>query len=466
MLTLALFHRAATKVATYWTERDAGRFGGNHAHPGHTVATALLALGLASSSSSRTSAAERLAETALSRDSESAGGIAVWALANSLASEGRSQEMVSRLATSDGVRLYESSGYLGFNTRMSGYGAISILDTQRSGADRSATRLYDGSFGYVLQYSGNNVQGAERGGEDLCMSEMKVPSSIREDMKGAVGSMFSGWFGNKDANGDTKQEPVPQIQSSKRSAEAVLTWLPPSPILLTQATSLLLRLTLSGAISSSDERWADIRIAWDAMQNSNNSSTVDHRTSVEFNQLSLLAASLLLEPKTLYTRPICYQLQLAMKGLHQMGKIMKFGQFKVQAATPSNENSDADKWREVLTCLALVVESNRWDMPSGMSSSTYLPPANTTNLKSTIGWDFDTRQFLEYALCHAAMEAGDYESLCLAKAVCSEGVTLRSNCPEMWNRYAMIMEQLGDDVAAENARAASISMGGGEGSSA
>ena len=375
--------------------------------------------------------------------------------------------MVSRLATSDGVRLYENAGYLGFNTRMSGYGAISILDTQRSGAHRSATRLYDGSFGYVLQYSGNNRQGAERGGEELCINEMRVPSSVKDDVKGAVGSMFSGWFGTKDVSSSIEREPDEKIQPSQRSAEAVLTWLPPSPIVLTQATALLLRLTLSGAISSSDERWADIRIAWDlTFQNSDNSQTKDDRASIEFNPLSLLAASLLFDPASLHSRSTCDQLQLAMKGLHQMGELMKFGQFKMQTAAPNNDNSDADKWREVLTSLAHVVDSTRWDMPSGMSSPTYLPPKNITDQKSNIGWDFDTRQFLEYALCHAAMKAGDYESLCVAKAVCSEAVTLRSNCPEMWNRYAIIMEQLGDDVAAENARAASISMGGGEGSSA
>jgi len=61
------------------------------------------------------------------------------------------------------------------------------------------------------------------------------------------------------------------------------------------------------------------------------------------------------------------------------------------------------------------------------------------------------------------MEVGDYESLCMARSICSEGTTLRGNCPEMWWRYGAVLDMLGDEVAAENARAASVSLGSGEG---
>ena len=447
--------------------------GSSHSHPGQTIATSLLSVGLASSSSSRASTAERLAETALSRDSDSVGGTAVWALAHVLASEGRSQEMVSRLATSDGVRLYESAGYLAFNTRMAGYGAISLLDTKRAGADRSASRLYDGSFGHILQYSGNNTDGFERGGEHVCLHEMNVPTSVKDDIKGAVGSIFSGWFSSKEDSTETKTQ-YEQRSSTKerqvpeqRSVEAVLTWLPPSPILLTHATSLLLRLTLCDAISSSDKRWADIRAAWEStIKNSNYSLTPDDQTSIEFTPLALLAASLLFDPEKLHLKTVPPQLEIAMKSLHQLGQLMKFGQFEVHPATSKNDNTKPDEWRKVLTYISCAIDPARWEMPAGMLSTTYLPPTDNLATKYHIGWDFDTRQLLEYALCHAAIEAGDYESLCLAKAICSEGATLRSNCPEMWYRYAIIMEKLGDDVAAENARSASVSFGGGEGSSA
>lgn len=445
------------------------------------MATSLLAVGLASSSSSKSSTAERLAETALARDSDSAGGTAVWALSHSLAAEGRSQEMVSRLATSDGVRLYETSGYMAFNIRMSGYGAISLLDTERSGANRSALRMYDGSFGYVLEYSGNNVEGAERGGEKVCMGELKVPRSIKDDMKGAVGSMFSGWFGsgrgitNSNAiaeEDEPKQQVVPSSQGTQpRSTEAVLTWLPPSPILMTQATTLLLRLTLCDAISTSDTRWADIRVAWEATLQNNKSFNLEEQTSVEFMPMALLAGSLLIEPAKLHNKPIPPQLDTAMEGLNQMGKLMRLGQLKVQMPSSTAEctASSEEEWREVLTRLSHARDSSyRWEMPSGIASATYLPcnsPQQSTSL-CHIGWDFDTRQILEHSLFHCAMQVGDYESLCLAKAVCSEATTLRGNCPEVWSRYANVMQQLGDDVVAENARAAAVSLGGGEGSPA
>lgn len=457
---------AATNVASYWGERDTGSFGGNHAHPGHTVATSLLAIGLASSSSAKSSIAERLADSALQRDADSAGGNTVWALVHSLGGEGRSQEMVSRLATSDGVRLYERSGYLAFNTRMSGYGAMSLLDTQRAGSDRSAIRLYDGSFGHVLQYSGNDVHGAEKGGEDVCMNELDVPRSVKDDMKGAVKGIFSGLFGNDQSNSETSSQSETKPQN--RSAEAVLTWLPPSPLLITHATALLLRLTLDDAIFSSDDRWGDIKTAWGSLlQNElGNSLTQADQTPIEFMPLAMVAASLLFEPQTLHKKPISCQMKMAMKGLHLMGKLKKFGQPKIQTTTPNDsKNAQTDEWRKVLTCLSHAIDPTRWEMPSGVSSPTYLPPSHLTP-RGIIGWDFDTRQFLEYSLCHAAIKAGDYESLCVAKAICSEGATLRSNCPEMWIRYAKIMDQLGDNVAAENARAASVSMGGGEGSSA
>ncbi|KAL3789919.1 hypothetical protein HJC23_010604 [Cyclotella cryptica] len=472
--------RAATHVSTYWTERDGGRL--NHSHPGQTMATSLLAVGLASSSSSRASTAERLAETALSRDSDSSGGTAVWALSHSLAGEGRSQEMLSRLSTSDGVQLYEAAGYLAFNKRMSGYGAIAILDTQRSGADRSAIRMYDGSFGHVLQYSGNNVEGIERGGEKLCLGELKVPRSIKDDVRGTVGSMFSNWFGrgggtnpgsrsNDDETNATHDESATRgkIHVQKRSPEAVLTWLPPSPILLTQATALLLRMTLCDAIPSSDHRWADLRAAWEVTLENGNDLLNGEQTSVEFMPLALLAASLMIEPTKLHVKPISPQLEMAMGGLHQLGNIMKLGQLKVQMKSSSYDDiAQSEKWRAVLTSLSRARDTSRWEMPSGISSATYLPPSSSDHLDPTfgVGWEFDTRQFLEYSLCHAAMEVGDYESLCLAKTLCSEGTTLRSNCPEVWWRYAMIMEKLGDDVAAENARAASVSLGGSEGSAA
>ncbi len=90
-------------------------------------------------------------------------------------------------------------------------------------------------------------------------------------------SLLTGWFGGGDrSSGDgTKQEErmheaegsdpglngkqMKQRLLQRRTVEDVLCWLPPSPLLLMHATALLLRLTLSGAIAKSDERWADLR---------------------------------------------------------------------------------------------------------------------------------------------------------------------------------------------------------------
>ena len=55
------------------------------------------------------------------------------------------------------------------------------------------------------------------------------------------------------------------------------------------------------------------------------------------------------------------------------------------------------------------------------------------------------------------------ESVSLARSVCSQGVTLRPNSPEEWWRYSIVLGLLGDDVASEDALAASLSFGGGQG---
>ena len=473
--------RAATNVSTYWTERDGGAMRLQKSHPVQNMAISLIAVGLSSSSvSSRASTAERLAETALARDADGTGGTSVWALSHCLASEGRSAEMVSKLAGYDGTQFYEGCGYLHFSSRMKGYGSIALLDRKGAGADRSAVRLYDGGFGSVLEYSGYNAQGLEGGGKDL--RDLRAPSSIKKDVAGALGSMLTGWFSGDDKNrsaaGDSKQkddsDPSQQqkpMPSHGRTVEDVLCWLPPSPLLLTYATAVLLRLTLSGAISESDNRWTDIKAAWNlTIKEQNNYSS----TAIEYMPLALVGASLVINPSELYKKELSRPLESAMKGMHEFGKLMKFGQLKVvptSSSSLSGTSSRVEEWRIVMSHLARARDNDkRWEMPTGISSSTYIIPNsadvlsdNSPTSSHQIGWDFDLRQFLEYALIHASLQVGDYESLCLARAICSEGTTLRSNCPELWWRYGRVLDMLGDDVAAENARAASISLGSGEG---
>jgi hypothetical protein len=476
--------RAATNVSTYWTERDGGAMRLQKSHTVQNMAISLIAVGLSSSSvSSRASTAERLAETALARDADGTGGTSVWALSHCLASEGRSAEMVSKLAGYDGTQFYEGCGYLHFSSRMKGYGSIALLDRKGAGADRSAVRLYDGGFGSVLEYSGYNAQGLEGGGKDSSLRDLRAPSSIKKDVAGALGSMLTGWFSGDDKNssavGDSKQKDdsdPSQQQKPKllhgRTVEDVLCWLPPSPLLLTYATAVLLRLTLSGAISESDDRWADIKAAWTLTIKEKNDESSN--TPIEYMPLAMVAASLVINPSELHNKEVSRPLKSAMIGLHEFGKLMKLGQLKVVptlSPSSSGTSSSVEDWRIVMSHLARARDNDkRWEMPTGISSSTYIIPNsadvlsdNSPTSSHQIGWDFDLRQFLEYALIHASLQVGDYESLCLARAICSEGTTLRSNCPELWWRYGRVLDMLGDDVAAENARAASISLGSGEG---
>jgi len=460
--------RAATNVSTYWSERDGGHLHLNPSHSGQILATALIAVGLASASSARASAAERLAESATTRDSQGAGGVAVWALSHCLGAEGRSSEMVSKLAGFDGTQIYESCGYLNFHNRMMGYGGIASLDQRRSGAGRAAMRLYDGAFSRVLEYSGNNIEGLERGGEDIVLLEKLVPRNIKRDAATAIGSVFSAWFGS---GSKTKMEKSSRVESvgikqrqlARRTVEDVLCWLPPSPLLLTHATALLFRLTLSDGIAPSDQRWSDLLAAWNVMLLTDTDEvkpTPDKRSVIDFMPLGLIASSILIDPSRLNLESHPAPLRNAMQGLNAMGKLMNLG----HAYGTGNESRHSGEWRDVMRHLVNAREScQRWEMPTGMFSTTYAIPEHVPI--EPMGWDMDTRQFLEYALFHAAMQVRDHESLCLARAICSEGTTLRPNCPEIWWRYATVLDMLGDEVAAENARSASVSLGSGEGAS-
>ncbi len=454
---------AATNVSTYWSERDGGTLRLHPTQSGQTLASSLVAVGLSSSSAlSRAATAETLIEMAIARDPDGAGGTSVWALSNILGSEGRSSEMVSRLAGFDGTQLYQNCGFLNFHTRMAGYGGIALLDRRGAACERSSLRLYDGGFAHLLDYSGNNAVGINNGGEEVVMRDMRVPRSVASDV---VGSIFSGWFGNDDAK-EKENEPSLQDQDNvqpkkqrPRTLEDTLCWLPPSPILLTQATSLLFRLTLVDGVSPSDHRWMDLKVAWEyslEMRDEANS-----QKPFEFMPMALLASSLLLDPETLHIENVPSRLESAMQGLNKMGKLLKLGQ------SQDNTSTTALEWNEVMRDLAQARDAcRRWEMPDGMESATYLSTRNggdNSKPQYPIGWDFDVRQFLEHGLCYAAVRVGDYESLCLARAICSEGTTLRQNCPELWWRYSVVLDMLGDEVAADNARACSVSLGSGEG---
>ena len=79
-------------------------------------------------------------------------------------------------------------------------------------------------------------------------------------------------------------------------------------------------------------------------------------------------------------------------------------------------------------------------------------------------WDFEARPILEHAVVFAACKAGDIESLSLARAICSQGVTIRTNSPEEWWRYSIVLGLLGDERGSEDALQHSINFGSGQGS--
>jgi hypothetical protein len=113
--------------------------------------------------------------------------------------------------------------------------------------------------------------------------------------------------------------------------EDFLCWLPPSPLLLTHATALLLRLTIGGAITESDERWAGLRAVWAlSMKGHNNDFDFDtNNTPVKYLPLAILASSLVIDPSELYRNEAMPLLTNAMQGLHKFGKLMKIGQLKL-----------------------------------------------------------------------------------------------------------------------------------------
>ena len=91
----------------------------------------------------------------------------------------------------------------------------------------------------------------------------------------------------------------------------------------------------------------------------------------------------------------------------------------------------------------------------------------TTNLANTArrfqAWDFEARPIFEHAICFAACKSGDTDCLCLARSICSQGVTLRQNSPEEWWRYSIVLGLLGDEVGSEDALNNSINFGSGQG---
>ena len=485
--------RIAGSVAAYWNERRGGIL--RPSLPGYNTASSLIAVGLAVGG--RRAEAEQMATYSLDKGEKLAGGIATWAMAHVLDAEGRTAEGISACANSDGQRHFEACGFIFFDSILSGYGVRFALDREERGRGRSAAlRLYDNNYERVLDYTGFSK------GVTWEKPSRKAPVGwTRSSFEGRnkPKAFMTDMFGSKDEAGE-RQEPISgdgevvvkegSLPSLKKenwipSCEDVLTWLPPTPQLLSDATLLLLRLTLNGTISSKNYRWENLRNAWAALIDIQRSYGGDYRT-FEFYPLACIAASLIASPQQVGDLSSAGA-RLA-KGLHKMGELLDLGSIPTSSGDDEEENEEeesflstvlfkeivADKepdfwlpaleeekkeeWRTVLKLLSSAIDGV-WD-PSGEDDTDLMRVELTSGFQC---WDFDVRPFLEHAVVYAACKCGDDESLSIARSICSRGVTLRPNSPEEWWRYSIVLGLLGDEVASEDAHAASLAFGGGQG---
>lgn len=488
--------RAVTSVASYWKERDYR--GLRPPMAGHSVVTSLVAVGLGLSSS-RFFDAEGLADRSLNRDEVGSAGVALWALAHVYHAEGRASEGTSKLAGYDGVRLYDTCGWLFFDSRLGGYGGRFILDRDAASAGRSALRRYDISFERVLDYSGRRLP--KTGTDDDEEEELKqleldpplfAPTFRRNAAMSYVGSFFRGILGTSkfsqqtqpdtnsgDNNGKQMENPSsgPETMSlsqnrRKRTLEDVLTWLPPTPQLLADATLLLIRLTLADAITIDDHRWKDLAIAWNHMKyiHSTYSSNSDESMYYEFCPLVRVTSAMF--DSNLVRKTEAFQttaMDRLVDAAHIVGHLWKLHHNQkdddVEKVTESSSSSSPKPgmdWASVVHALAEARQGILLSMDNSddINFPTVRPIHNDSSSALT---DLDSDVFFDVLLCHAALQSDDIDSLCLARAVCSESVSLRPNAAEIWMRYSMVLEKLGDYVAASDARAAGISFGSGEG---
>jgi len=434
--------RAAMKLggnaAAYWTERS--QFGLMNT-PGYFIGSSMIALGLSAVGGMGNAVAERLAVVALNKDADYTGGLASYALAHVFESEGRSSEGNSALVGPDGVGNVEGCGYLFFDSKLMGIGARFALDRDGLDVKKTVMRVYDSSFSRVLSY--HDVAGSS---SSACSTLKRVPGNEHSGMRGVANTIMGKFnlFGSATTPTEGSQEDGVGDESSTKgvdansssdpySAEDVLTWLPPTPQLLTDATLLLLRMTISGFVNGDDSRWHALRRAWKVLIESPDMSQFKDEyggpvSVLKSMPLAYVASSLLLEESGESTNQTNQILSLC-------GKMMRLGRL---AKDEYDEIFDDGAWQDMARKIYQLEQS-------------------------TDAWDLDTRAFFERLICHVACMSDDYDTICLARAVCSESITLRSNSPEIWWRYGVVLDKLGDHEAAENARSTSISLGRGEG---
>jgi len=459
--------KCATSVASYWNERSQRGAIGGTVIPGHSIGSSLIAVGLASGGRYRE--AELLAERTLTMDASGVSGIAAMALAKVYSAEGRASEGASTF-TGHGVDYYESCGYLFYDSQMGGIGAKFIMDRDGANADRVAIRLYDDHFARIIEYSG--YDGGKNGSVVIRRHPSKTSRILLETATGAATSIFGRLFGktNNSVNesnvtqGNYDMDDIELMddaiigESEPRTVEDILTWLPPTVSVLVDATFLLFRLTVSGAIEAGDDRWHILRFAWKHLhdiERKYETDTVGNDDKVLYGHapLARIASALLLDNDFVQVshRDDAVSMKIE-QAVHKLGQLMNISGSKTVVGE-KNEQLVEDEWVDIVRLLNEA--RTGWARPSAQ-------PINQLSI------DIDTdglalQSFMEHAICHAASQTDNYDSLCIARSVCSESVTLRANSPENWHRYGIILEKLGDGDNARNAFHASVSLGTGEG---
>jgi hypothetical protein len=484
--------QAAGTVVSYWHERRGGFV--RPAIPGHAMTCAMVALGFAVGGG-HVAEAEPMAEGAMKQGRKLSGALATWAQAYIYDINGRVSEGISALANGDGINNYEGAGFLFFESRLGGYGARFSLDREERGRGKSAAlRLYEANFERVLEYSGFGQR------QPWSQPLQRAPISWLERKFIGEGSssssssdsstIFSRLFGQKKDKEEKPNDaddfevmvkeghtPSRKVDGWEPSLEDVLTWIPPTPQLLTEATLLLFRFTMNGTISARNVRWDSVRNAWEVAFDIQRKHTGSTASLSKFCPLASIASSLLIPPSETGGDSIAGG-GLA-RGLHNLGTLLNLGQVSTEAESsravrevvakndpsfwlPVNQDDEeiVKQWKQIVR-----------DLTSALDGYDYAQLDDDNDDHSFFvdyslryeAWDFDARPVLEHAIVYAACKAGDVESLSIARSICSKGVTLRANSPEEWWRYSIVLGLLGDVVASEDALNNSINVGAGQG---
>ena len=237
-----------------------------------------------------------------------------------------------------------------------------------------------------------------------------------------------------------------------------------------------MRSAFNGTVSVNSARWDHVRNAWKVMLEIQEEH-VGSGDALTFYPLASVVASLLFPPSRTGGDQIGNG-RLA-EGLYMMGELLRLG----NPVTESERNisireiiadKDPNFWlpalddakREEWTTIVRHFVAARDGMEYSGGKENTADDARANSALRLQCWDFEARPLLEHTLVYAACRSGDTESLCVARSICSQGVTIRQASPEEWWRYSIVLGLLGDVTGSENALENSINFGGGQGSRA